>query len=132
MFDMIPIVYRVLQHRDEIMEIKARLEPYIVMLKADKDLFNKIVNLANKIMQGDVAPEAPSMEWIQSKLNVWGAATQPGWVPLKVDGKLGARTQQAIEQFQTAMSLKADGNFGARSYAAMCGWLLRNGQQVAL
>ena len=47
----------------------------------------------------------------------------------KIDGKIGPRTKQAIEQFQTSHGLKADGKVGPKTWAALQSYL--NEQQPA-
>lgn len=40
---------------------------------------------------------------------------------VKIDGKFGAKTEQAVKEFQETMKLKADGIVGAKTWGAMTG-----------
>lgn len=59
------------------------------------------------------SPNATELEKWQKDLNIVGCWAGP------VDGKLGAETEHAIKQFQTAEKLTADGKLGPQTEAAL-------------
>jgi hypothetical protein len=65
-----------------------------------------------------VGAREPAVALAQNRLNVW-LLTQPGRVPLVVDGVFGRRTFAAVRAFQQAHGLPADGLVGRRTWAAL-------------
>jgi hypothetical protein len=127
-FDALPYVYRAFQREKDISEIIARLQPYVIMAQADRDLWPKISDiLAYVFPAGGQAPKLPDVVWIQTKLNAWGHMTDSNWKSLAVDGKYGPDTHEAVLVFEGAFGLEQDQWFGLKCYATMCGWLQREG-----
>lgn len=66
----------------------------------------------------DIGPEpAGEIAKIQWYLHKWGFGGLVG----EIDGKKGAKTKEAIKQYQSAMGLTADGIVGPKTWAALKG-----------
>ncbi|MCX5713582.1 MAG: peptidoglycan-binding domain-containing protein [Candidatus Omnitrophica bacterium] len=62
-------------------------------------------------------PFKPAVQEIQTALK------NAGFYTGEVDGKLGPKTKKAIEEFQAAHNLKADGKVGSQTWAVLQGSL---------
>lgn len=133
-FQLIPYAYRALEEKSEIEDIIKRLQPYeplitplVNQIRRDSDLWPRILAVYNKFV-GQTAPQLPSVEWIQGKLNLWGFATAGSklYIPLLIDGKYGEHSQTVCERFQQSAGITVDGLFGPETYDAMINWLQKN------
>lgn len=72
-----------------------------------------------KIAAGAMAAFDPNRTiWAQQTLNVI-LADEPGFIPLKVDGRYGPRTKAAVEMVQKKLGLTVDGWVGRITRAAL-------------
>lgn len=68
---------------------------------------------ASAMISEVAAPETPSKEDIQAALK------NAGYYTGAVDGKFGPKTQKAVEDFQAANELKADGKVGPNTWSKL-------------
>jgi murein L,D-transpeptidase YcbB/YkuD len=128
MGDIIGIGFRVISHRDEIMQVWDKIVP---MVRGATQVYPDIKALIEKIapgvieqqmapvsplVRGSAAPGDPqnfSIAWLQQALNTIDNAG------LEVDGDYGEATRAAVVAFQQRHSLEADGWAGAGTSAAI-------------
>jgi murein L,D-transpeptidase YcbB/YkuD len=124
--DIIGIGFRVISHRDEIMQVWDKVAPMIrgasniapeikaLIEKVAPDVLNE--RTASPLARGAAAPGDPqnfSIAWLQQALNTIDDAG------LEVDGDYGEATRAAVVAFQQRHSLEADGWAGAGTSAAI-------------
>lgn len=70
--------------------------------------------------QHEAAVPAPArQEKIDKSKDIQKALKNAGFYTGNVDGKIGPRTKKAIQEFQKAKGLKADGKVGAKTWAEL-------------
>jgi peptidoglycan hydrolase-like protein with peptidoglycan-binding domain len=125
--DIIGIGFRVISHRDEIMQVWDKIVPMIrgaTGIYPDiKALIEKVApgvlnerTVSSPLVRGAAAPGDPqnfSITWLQQSLNTIDDAG------LEVDGDYGEATRAAVVAFQQRHSLEADGWAGAGTSAAI-------------
>jgi hypothetical protein len=134
--DIIGIGFRVISHRDEIMQVWDKVVPMIrgasniapevkaLINKVAPDMLSERTAPASSLVRGAAAPGAPqnfSIAWLQQALNTIDDAG------LEVDGEYGELTRAAVVAFQQRHSLEADGWAGAGTSAAILAELDKTG-----
>jgi peptidoglycan hydrolase-like protein with peptidoglycan-binding domain len=67
----------------------------------------------------EVVPLPPQGPYKPSNIEIQTALKNAGFYPGKIDGSIGAKSKKAIENFQTANGLKADGKVGPKTWEAL-------------
>jgi len=81
---------------------------------------------------GDVKlePLPPAGPYKPTGLEIQTALKNASFYTGTVDGKIGAKTKKAVEEFQKANNLKADGKVGPKTWAALSAYLNASMQPV--
>jgi hypothetical protein len=108
--DLIGIAYRAYERKDRIIALVARWIPLIQLTMANQPLVSDTITLLKEILPGVAPPSGYSVQWIQESLNKLGEH-------LDVDGEKGSETDAAVERFQAANGLVADGWVGVETGA---------------
>jgi len=72
---------------------------------------------------GELKPLPPSGPYKPTAIEIQTALKNSGVYTGKVDGKIGPMTKKAIEEFQKANGLKADGKAGPKTWALLSSYL---------
>ncbi len=76
--------------------------------------------------EAKLEPLPPSGPYKPSAKDIQAALKNAGYYAGSVDGKLGPKSQKAIEEFQAANGLKADGKVGPKTWEALGRYLNAN------
>jgi len=68
-------------------------------------------------------PLPPSGPYRPTAIEIQTALKNAGFYTGNIDGKIGPQTKKAIEEFQKAKGLKADGKIGTKTWAALSTYL---------
>jgi len=126
--DIVGIGFRIIAHRDEIIQVYDKIVP---MIRSATSMYPDIKILIDKIAPGVIAGQVVetsplahgavepggvanfSIAWLQESLNKLDNAG------LDVDGEMGEQTTKAISAFQKKHGLEVDGWAGAGTSAAI-------------
>jgi len=71
------------------------------------------------VSQAKLEPLPPAGPYKPSAVEIQTALKNAGFYTAEVDGKIGPITKKAIEEFQKANNLKADGKVGLKTWAVL-------------
>ena len=79
-----------------------------------------IVPVTNTVVQAkEVLPLPPQGPYKPTGIEIQTALKNAGFYAGNIDGKIGPKSKQAIEDFQKANGLKVDGKVGPKTWEAM-------------
>ena len=90
--------------------------------------------VATETIPPTAAPSAPAVEKAQAPVkemaqnrnkDIQTALKNAGFYNGNVDGKIGSKTKKAIEEFQKAKGLKADGKVGPKTWTELSKYLTK-------
>jgi len=75
------------------------------------------------VQQVESLPAVPSVPAKPSAMDIQTALKNAGYYSGNIDGKIGLKSKKAIEDFQKANGLTADGKVGPKTWAALSKYL---------
>ena len=79
----------------------------------------KVLTTNTAVPAKEVLPLPPQGPYKPTGIEIQTALKNAGFYNGNIDGKLGPKSKKAIEDFQKANGLKADGKVGAKTWEAM-------------
>lgn len=84
---------------------------------------NKILVTDNTVQAKEIVPLPPQGPYKPTNIEIQTALKGAGFYSGNIDGKIGPKSKKAIEDFQSANSLKADGKVGPKTWEALSRYL---------